>query len=183
MLAASPLADKLIATIGQRKTSVFGGSMAVLGLVVMTFAVAQNFIAIAAATMILVVGVRCTMSSAALALMGDLPEDQTSFGAALNDTPKQQASASLNWKPAGGFSGYVRAIYYGEEQQAALAISASNIIAPDYTTVDVGGSYIVNDKVTLRAGVQNLFNHEMTYEDYGYVNDKARVWAGLTARF
>ena len=89
MLAASPLADKLIATIGQRKTSVFGGSMAVLGLVVMTFAVAQNFIAIAAATMILVVGVRCTMSSAALALMGDLPEDQTSFGAALNDTVQE----------------------------------------------------------------------------------------------
>ena len=89
MLAASPLADKLIATIGQRKTSVFGGSMAVLGLVVMTFAVAQNFIAIAAATMILVVGVRCTMSSAALALMGDLPDDQTSFGAALNDTVQE----------------------------------------------------------------------------------------------
>lgn len=63
--------------------------MAVLGLVVMTFAVAQNFFAIAAATMILVVGVRCTMSSAALALMGDLPEDQTSFGAALNDTVQE----------------------------------------------------------------------------------------------
>ena len=63
--------------------------IAVLGLVVMTFAVAQNFFAIAAATMILVVGVRCTMSSAALALMGDLPEDQTSLGAALNDTVQE----------------------------------------------------------------------------------------------
>lgn len=89
MFAASPLADKLIATIGQRKTSVFGGSMAVLGLVIMTYAVSQNFVAIAAATMVLVVGVRCTMSSAAIALMGDLPEDQTSFGAALNDTVQE----------------------------------------------------------------------------------------------
>ena len=108
----------------------------------------------------------------------------TNAGAALNETPEAQASAALTFRPRNSrVSGYVRAIYYGEEQQAALAISASNIIAPDYTTVDVGGSYIVNDKVTLRAGVQNLFNHEMTYEDYGYVNDKARVWAGLTARF
>lgn len=108
----------------------------------------------------------------------------TNAGAALNETPEAQASAALTFRPRNSrVSGYVRAIYYGEEQQAALAISASNIIAPDYVTVDVGGSYIVNDKVTLRAGVQNLFNHEMTYEDYGYVNDKARVWAGLTARF
>ncbi len=61
--------------------------------------------------------------------------------------------------------------------------SGSNILAPAYTTVDVGGSYRLDDKVTLRAGIQNLFNHEMTYEEYGYVNDKARVWAGLTARF
>lgn len=89
MLAGSPISDKLIATIGQRKTSIVGGTLAVVGLIAMTFAVSHNFVAIAAATMVLVVGVRCTMSSAAIALMGDLPEDQTSFGAALNDTVQE----------------------------------------------------------------------------------------------
>ncbi len=105
-------------------------------------------------------------------------------GASLNETPESQASAALTFRPRHSrISGFVRAVYYGEEQQAAIAISGSNILAPAYTTVDVGGSYRLDDKVTLRAGVQNLFNHEMTYEEYGYVNDKARVWAGLTARF
>ncbi|MBN9479562.1 MAG: TonB-dependent receptor [Bordetella sp.] len=108
----------------------------------------------------------------------------TNAGAALNETPDSQASVALTFRPRHSkISGYVRAIYYGEEQQAAIAISSSNIIAPAYTTIDVGGSYQVNDKVTFRAGIQNLFNHEMTYAEYGYVNDKARVWAGLTARF
>ena len=105
-------------------------------------------------------------------------------GAALNETPESQASVALTFRPRHSrVSGFVRAVYYGEEQQAAIAISASNIVAPGYTTIDVGGAYEVNDKVTLRAGIQNLFDHEMTYEEYGYVNDRARVWAGLTARF
>jgi len=105
-------------------------------------------------------------------------------GAALNETPESQASVALTFRPRNSkVSGFVRAVYYGEEAQAAVAISASNIIAPGYTTVDLGGAYEVNDKVTLRAGIQNLFDYEMTYEEFGYVNDRARVWAGLTAKF
>lgn len=105
-------------------------------------------------------------------------------GAALNETPEYQLSAGLNFRPEGSrLSGYIRAVRYGEEQQAALAISASNIIAPAYTSVDVGASYEVNERVTIRGGIRNLFDHEMTYEDYGYINDRARVWTGLSARF
>lgn len=105
-------------------------------------------------------------------------------GAALNETPKSQGSLALTYRPAQSrFSGYVRAVYYGEEQQAAIAISGNNIMAPAYTTVDVGGSYNLNQTITLRGGVQNLFDHKMTFAEYGYVNDRARVWAGLTARF
>jgi len=105
-------------------------------------------------------------------------------GASLNETPKSQGSVALTYRPRHSkFSGFIRAIYYGEEAQATAQISGSNIIAPAYTTVDIGGSYNVNDTVTLRAGVQNLLDKEMTYEEFGYVNDRARVWAGLTARF
>ena len=35
------------------------------------------------------------------------------IGAALNYTPKQQASASLNWRPDKRFSAFVRAVYRG----------------------------------------------------------------------
>ena len=105
-------------------------------------------------------------------------------GAALNETPKSQASVALTFNPRHSrLSGFIRAIYYGEEQQAAIAISGSNIMAPGYATVDIGATYKVNDAVSVRAGIQNLFDHEFTYEEYGYVNDRARVWAGLTARF
>lgn len=105
-------------------------------------------------------------------------------GASLNETPESQGSVALTWRPRNSpFSAYARAIYYGEEAQATAQISGSNIIAPAYTMVDIGGSYDVNDRVTLRAGVQNLFDEEMTYEEFGYVNDRARVWAGVTARF
>ena len=108
----------------------------------------------------------------------------TNKGAALNETPKSQASVALTFNPRHSkLSGFIRAIYYGEEQQAAVAISGTNILAPGYTTVDIGATYKVNDKVAVRAGIQNLFDHEFTYEEYGYVNDRARVWAGLTARF
>ena len=105
-------------------------------------------------------------------------------GAALNETPKVQASAALNFRPQNSkISGYVRAIHYGEEDRAAIAISGSNITAPAYTTLDVGAAYDVNDTVTVRGGIRNLFDHEMTYPEYGYVNDRARVWAGVSARF
>lgn len=104
-------------------------------------------------------------------------------GAALNDTPKQQASASLNWKPEGGFSGYVRAIFRGEEAVTEAQISGENVVAASYTTVDIGGSYRLTDAVTLHGGIQNLFDKRLDYADYAYVIDPARLWLGLAARF
>ena len=138
-------------------------------------------------------GVEATISanltpSVSLRASGTLTDSEqrtgANAGAALNETPKQQASLSLNYRPKHSkFSAYARAVYYGEEAQAAVAISASNIISPAYTMVDVGGAYDVSDRVTLRAGVQNLLDKKMDYETYGYVNDRARVWMGLSARF
>jgi outer membrane receptor for ferrienterochelin and colicins len=105
-------------------------------------------------------------------------------GQALNDTPKQQASASLNWRqPDGRLNGYVRAIYRGEEAITEAQISGNNIVASSYTTVDVGGSFRVNPALTIHAGVQNLFDKRLSYENYGYVIDPARLWMGVTARF
>ncbi|MFS0850842.1 TonB-dependent receptor [Novosphingobium panipatense] len=105
-------------------------------------------------------------------------------GAALNETPELQGSLALNYRPEGSrFSGFIRGIYYGKELQAATAISASNIIAPGYATVDVGAALDVTERLTLRLGIQNILDKQMTYEEYGYVNDRARAWAGISARF
>ena len=104
-------------------------------------------------------------------------------GAALNDTPKQQASASLNWRPDDRFSGYVRAIYRGEEAVTEAQISGENIVADSYTTVDIGGTYRISPQFALHGGIQNVLDKRLTYEEYAYVIDPARVWLGVSARF
>lgn len=104
-------------------------------------------------------------------------------GAALNDTPKQQASASLSWRPDDRFSGYLRAVYHGEEAVTEAQISGENVVAASYTTVDIGGFYRISPAFTLHGGVQNLFDKRLAYEDYAYVIDPARFWLGVAARF
>ena len=105
------------------------------------------------------------------------------IGAALNDTPKQQASASLNWRPNTRFSGYVRGIFRGEEAITEAQISGNATVAPSYTTVDIGASYRMTRRFTLHGGVMNLFDKRLTFERFGYVIDPARVWMGIAARF
>lgn len=62
-------------------------------------------------------------------------------------------------------------------------ISGSNLVAPSYTTADIGGSYRFNEMTTLHAGVQNVFDHRLDYDISGYLIDPARLWMGLNVRF
>ncbi len=107
----------------------------------------------------------------------------TSAGMALNDTPKQQASASLNWKPDNRLSLYARAVYRGEEAVTEAQISGNNLVVESYTTVDLGGSYKLSYGFIFNAGVQNLFDKRLNYDEAGYMIDPARIWMGVTARF
>ncbi len=104
-------------------------------------------------------------------------------GAALNDTPKQQASASLNWKPGARFSGYVRGIFRGEEAITEAQISGNTVVAPSYTTVDIGASFKVSPSFTVHGGVQNVLDKRLSYERFAYVIDPARLWIGIGTRF
>jgi len=104
-------------------------------------------------------------------------------GAALNDTPKQQASASLNWRPNDRFSAYARGIFRGEEAVTEAQISGNNLVVKSYTTVDIGASYKVAPALTYQIGVQNLFDKRLDYDEAGYLIDPARIWMGVTARF
>ncbi|WP_293612984.1 TonB-dependent receptor [Ponticaulis sp.] len=103
-------------------------------------------------------------------------------GAALNDTPEQQGSLSLNWEPTDELNTYVRAVYRGDEAVTEAQISGSNYVTSSYTTVDLGGSYRVAERSELFFGVQNLFNEQLTVDD-GYSIDGTRVWLGMSAGF
>ena len=107
----------------------------------------------------------------------------TAAGAALNDTPKQQASASLNWKPDDRMSAYARAVYRGKEAVTEAQISGTNIFAASYTVVDIGASYKITPAFTFHGGVQNLFDKRLDYDASGYVIDPARIWIGVGVRF
>lgn len=122
-----------------------------------------------------------------LAASGTLTDSEqltgANAGAALNDTPKQQASASLNWRPDPRFSGYVRTIFRGEEAVTEAQISGESAVAPSYATADIGGSFRLSRNATIQAGVQNVLNRQLDYAEAAYVIDPARVWVGLTGRF
>jgi outer membrane receptor for ferrienterochelin and colicins len=105
------------------------------------------------------------------------------IGRALNDTPKQQASASLNWKPTTRLSGYIRGIFRGEEAITEAQISGNATVAPSYTTIDIGASYKVSPRFTLHGGVQNVLDKRLSYDRFGYVIDPARIWLGIGTRF
>jgi len=105
------------------------------------------------------------------------------IGAALNDTPKQQASASLNWKPTTRLSGYIRGIFRGQEAITEAQISGNATVAPSYTTVDIGASYKVSPRFTLHGGMQNVLDKRLSYDRFGYVIDPARIWLGIGTRF
>lgn len=107
----------------------------------------------------------------------------TAAGAALNDTPKQQASASLNWKPDQRLTAYARAVYRGKEAVTEAQISGTNIFAASYTVVDIGGAYKITPAFTVHGGVQNLLDKRLNYDASGYVIDPARVWMGVGVRF
>ena len=104
-------------------------------------------------------------------------------GAPLNDTPKRQASASLNWKPDARLSAYVRAVYRGEEAVTEAQISGESTVAPDYTAVDIGASYKISPAFTFHAGVQNLLDKRLNYDTAAYMIDPARLWMGVGVRF
>ncbi|AHF93811.1 TonB-denpendent receptor [Opitutaceae bacterium TAV5] len=108
----------------------------------------------------------------------------------LNDLPEKQASLSLNWRPrTRPYTAYVRVIYRGKESVPAGDIvtnsgsAAAASPAPDYATVDIGGSWKLNKTFTLYGGVMNLFDKQISYEESSYTIDGARIWAGVKASF
>lgn len=104
-------------------------------------------------------------------------------GSPLNQLPRHLLQTSVKWQPSDNLSGWARVNYRGKESQPVTGPSSSSLIAPSYTFVDFGGSYQLNDNLTFNAGIYNLFDKEITLDDYGYIEDGRRYWLGLSASF
>lgn len=104
-------------------------------------------------------------------------------GQPLNQLPKHLVTATINWQPSDALEGWARLNYRGKESQPITSASSSSLVAPSYTFVDLGASYALNKSTTLYAGVYNAFDKEVTYEEYGNVEDGRRYWLGMSLKF
>lgn len=104
-------------------------------------------------------------------------------GQPLNQLPKHLFTTTVNWKATDAIQAWGRVNYRGKESQPITGPSSSAVVAPSYTFVDVGGSYALNKQVSLHAGIYNLFDKDVAYDDYGYVEDGRRYWIGMGIKF
>lgn len=127
-------------------------------------------------------------------------------GKPLGESAKHMANASLNWQPTDRLSvmltGEARADRYAGEH----VITGQSLYYKDYGVLNLGGSYKVNEWLTVNARVNNLLDRDFTtyntefsdlnndgsfdgtnetlFFDHYNNKDKARsVWVSLNARF
>ncbi|MEV0570753.1 MFS transporter [Dactylosporangium sp. NPDC050588] len=93
MLAVGPFVEKFVEKIGARLAGPVGAAAVVAGLLIYGLLGRQHYAWIAAALVLTAAGMRVVMIIAAVTVMRGLPEDQTSIGAALNDTSQEVASS------------------------------------------------------------------------------------------
>nr|CDQ35032.1 Colicin I receptor precursor [Virgibacillus halodenitrificans] len=104
-------------------------------------------------------------------------------GNPLTQLPKHQFSGTLDWTPVARLNAWTRLTYRGKESQPVEGPSSSSIRAPSYTFVDSGGSWQVTEQAKLMLGVYNMFDEDIGYDEYGYVNDGRRYWIGASLDF
>jgi outer membrane receptor for ferrienterochelin and colicins len=89
---------------------------------------------------------------------------------------------------------WAAANYHGEEINAGLRVGANGRPVldgtrqvarryPSYTTVDVGGTWRVVDKVAVKFGVYNLGDEVLDVADYDFQGDGRRYWLGVNVDF
>lgn len=152
MLAASPLAERLVKGRGQRVACVIGSVLLAASLLALAWAIPNGYAAIAVCLVLFATGLRIVMTTAAIALIGAMPENRTSVGAALNDTA-QEVGTSFGTAligtliatlvaavlPSGVWSADVVSSFFHGEQIAFIAVAAiAGLVA-------VGGSLLLTD--------------------------------------
>lgn len=105
-------------------------------------------------------------------------------GQPLNQLPKHMFNVGLDWQATSDLNLWTRLQFRGKESDPTTTPSSGEpFVAPSYTFVDLGGSYNVNKNVVLRAGIYNLFDKTVTYDDYQFVEDGRRLWLAMDIRF
>ncbi len=89
MIAATPVSEWLARRFGHRIACLVGAACLAGSLAGLAWGVAHGYLAIAIAMVVMTIGLRTVMTICAVALVGAMPENRTSLGAALNDTAQE----------------------------------------------------------------------------------------------
>jgi predicted MFS family arabinose efflux permease len=152
MLLATPLSERLTKRCGHRVACLVGAVLLAGALGGLAWGVDHGYLAIAAAMVVMTVGLRTVMTICAVALVDAMPSNRTSIGAALNDTAQEVgtsvgtavvgtliAALVTTQLPAGTWSGaLVASFFHGERITYAVLAAIVGVIA-------VGGALALTD--------------------------------------
>lgn len=98
------------------------------------------------------------------------------------NTPTHALNFGVDFVPNKSLKLWSKAKYKGKTQDF-LQRGGSSANYPAYTIVDVGVKYKFSKNLDLFAGIYNLFDKEITSENYGKLLDGRRYNLGISARF
>jgi outer membrane receptor for ferrienterochelin and colicins len=104
-------------------------------------------------------------------------------GEPLTQLPKHMFNLGVNWENSDKLNSWAQLTYRGKESQPTTGPSTSAIVAPSSTMMDVGLNYSFTPSLMFKAGIYNLFDKEIDYDEYGYVEDGRRYWMALNYQF
>lgn len=109
-------------------------------------------------------------------------------GEPLNDIAKHMFNASLDWQATDRLNVWTQYNYRGKTsgrwQTGTSGSSTNGIRYPAYSFVDVGMAYRATDDLSLKAGVYNIGNKEVSTDgDYAYNLDGRRFIFSVTQAF
>lgn len=112
-------------------------------------------------------------------------------GLPLARTPEHMASARVDFDVTEALNLWGAVSYHGEEINAQLRSGVNGTPVgigaarryPDYTTVDIGGAWRVNDSLRLKVGVYNLTDKVLDVRTYDFQGDGRRGWFGFSYEF
>ena len=152
MIAATPLSEWLGKRFGHRIACLVGAACLAGSLAGLAWGVDHGYVAIAASLVLMTVGLRTVMTICAVALVGAMPANRTSVGAALNDTAQEVgtsvgtavvgtliAALVTTQLPAGTWSAaLVASFFHGERITYAVLAVVVGVIA-------AGGALTLSD--------------------------------------
>jgi outer membrane receptor for ferrienterochelin and colicins len=104
-------------------------------------------------------------------------------GRPLNKTPRTMANISLEYQATPTLSLWSQANYRSATTDALGRNYSITPGTPAYHFVDIGLNYKLNSNATVKAGIYNLADREVTAETYSVVLDGRRFNLGLTVDF